>query len=100
MSSVPHNLTIFRCAASQSKHMVFQRQEKTCSADKYRQGNAMKSLHAQLKAGGSTIALVTASFFSSVAQAQNPASQSVEAVTVTGTSIRGIAPVGSNLITV
>src|SRR3954469_20881510 len=61
----------------------------------------MKSLHTQLKAGGSTIALVTASFFASAAQAQNPATENpVEAVTVTGTSIRGIAPIGSNLITV
>ncbi len=61
----------------------------------------MKSLQSQLKAGGSTLALVTASFFSSVAHAQNsPADNSVEQVTVTGTSIKGIAPVGSNLITV
>ena len=61
----------------------------------------MKDLHTQLKAGGSTIALVAASFFAAAAQAQNaPADNSVEAVTVTGTSIRGLAPVGSNLITV
>ncbi len=60
----------------------------------------MRSLHSQLKAGGSTIALVTASFFASSAQAQTPAPAPVEEVTVTGTSIRGIAPVGSNLITV
>ncbi|HZQ39532.1 MAG TPA: Plug domain-containing protein, partial [Rhizomicrobium sp.] len=62
----------------------------------------MKDLHTQLKAGGSTIALVAASFFAAAAaQAQNAsADNSVEAVTVTGTSIRGLAPVGSNLITV
>jgi iron complex outermembrane receptor protein len=62
----------------------------------------MKDLHTQLKAGGSTIALIAASFFAAAtAQAQNaPADNSVEAVTVTGTSIRGLAPVGSNLITV
>ena len=59
----------------------------------------MKSLQTQLKAGGSTVALVTASFFASVAHAQ-PAENSVEQVTVTGTSIRGLAPIGSNLITV
>ncbi|HUE63874.1 MAG TPA: TonB-dependent receptor [Rhizomicrobium sp.] len=61
----------------------------------------MKSLQSQLKAGGSTLALVTASFFSSAADAQNsPADNSVEQVTITGTSIKGLAPVGSNLITV
>jgi iron complex outermembrane receptor protein len=61
----------------------------------------MKSLQSQLKAGGSTLALVTASFFSSAAHAQNtPADNSVEQVTITGTSIKGLAPVGSNLITV
>ena len=61
----------------------------------------MKKLSNQLKAGGSTFALVTATFFSSLAHAQNtPADNSVETVVVTGTSIRGLAPVGSNLITV
>src|SRR5579885_2246078 len=82
--------------------MVLPRQEKYLRHDNdKRQGNAMKSLHAQLKAGGSTIALVTASFFASAAHGQNgPSENSVEAVTVTGTSIRGLAPVGSNLITV
>jgi iron complex outermembrane receptor protein len=61
----------------------------------------MRSLQTQLKAGGSTIALVTASFFSSAAYAQSaPSGNSVEEVTVTGTSIRGLAPVGANLITV
>ncbi|HEY1877700.1 MAG TPA: TonB-dependent receptor, partial [Rhizomicrobium sp.] len=61
----------------------------------------MKSLQSQLKAGGSTLALVTASFFSATAYAQNaPPDNSVEQVTITGTSIRGLAPVGANLITV
>jgi iron complex outermembrane receptor protein len=63
----------------------------------------MKSLHGQLKAGGSTFAIVTASFFfASLAHAQPTPSgaDAVEQVTVTGTSIKGLAPVGSNLITV
>ena len=61
----------------------------------------MKSLQSQLKAGGSTLALVTASFFSSAANAQTSTpDNSVEQVTITGTSIKGLAPVGSNLITV
>src|SRR6266702_783331 len=60
----------------------------------------MKNLHIQLKAGGSTFALVAMSFFSSAAQAQNTSAETpVESVVVTGTSIRGVAPVGSNLIT-
>ena len=60
----------------------------------------MKSLPIQLLAGGSTYALVAMSLFSA-AQAQNATPDtSVESVVVTGTSIRGIAPVGSNLITV
>jgi iron complex outermembrane receptor protein len=59
----------------------------------------MKNLPIQLMAGGSTLALVAMSVFSSAAQAQNTAPP-VESVVVTGTSIRGIAPVGSNLITV
>src|SRR5215469_157162 len=66
-------------------------------------GKPMRSLQSQLKAGGSTLALVTASFFTAVAQAQTPApapDNSVEQVTITGTSIRGLAPVGANLITV
>jgi iron complex outermembrane receptor protein len=63
----------------------------------------MRSLRSQLKAGGSTIAIVTVSFFATAeAQPAAPANSdnSVEQVVVTGTSIRGIAPVGSNLITV
>jgi iron complex outermembrane receptor protein len=51
--------------------------------------------------GGSTVALVAASaFFTVPAFAQNANSTDIETVVVTGTSIRGVAPVGSNLITV
>src|SRR5258708_2652508 len=58
----------------------------------------MEKLPIRLMAGGSKIALVA--MFSSAAQAQNtPASAPVESVVVTGTSIRGVAAVGSNLIT-
>ena len=61
----------------------------------------MKDLHTQLKAGGSTLALVAASFFA----AGRPGAERTRrelggSGTVTGTSIRGLAPVGSNLITV
>jgi iron complex outermembrane receptor protein len=60
----------------------------------------MKNLPIQLLAGGSTFALVAMSLFSSAAEAQNATPDtSVESVVVTGTSIRGVAPVGSNLIT-
>ncbi len=58
----------------------------------------MKNLPIQLMAGGSTFALVAMSLFSSAAHAQN-ATPPVESVVVTGTSIRGVAAVGSNLIT-
>jgi iron complex outermembrane receptor protein len=59
----------------------------------------------KLKLGGSTIAfLAVASFASAYGQATTdngtPAAESVENVVVTGTSIRGAAPTGSNLITV
>src|ERR1044071_2373694 len=64
------------------------------------EGKCMNRLQIQLKAGGSTIALVTASFFAPAAYAQNGPAAPVEEVTVTGTSIRGLAPIGSNLITV
>src|SRR5258708_18248023 len=61
----------------------------------------MKNLHIQLKAGGSSFAIVAMSLFSSAAQAQDASTdKSVESVTVPGTSIRGIAPVGSNRIAV
>jgi iron complex outermembrane receptor protein len=59
----------------------------------------MEKLPVRLMAGGSTFALVAMSLFSSMAQAQNATSEPVESVVVTGTSIRGVAPVGSNLIT-
>jgi iron complex outermembrane receptor protein len=59
----------------------------------------MKVLLQKLQFGSSVIALAAASAFASMpAQAQDAGG--VEAVTVTGTSIRGSAPVGSNLITV
>ena len=59
----------------------------------------MKSILQKLQFGCSIIALAAASgFFPQMAQAQD--ANAVESVTVTGTSIRGVAPVGSNLITV
>ena len=62
----------------------------------------MKGLLHTFRFGGSVFALAAASaFFALPAQAQStPDASSVESVTVTGTSIRGVAPVGSNLITV
>ena len=60
----------------------------------------MQVIRKELLVGGSRAALVAAvSFFTTAALAQ-PASAPVEEVTVTGTSIRGVAPVGSNVITV
>ncbi|HEU4550194.1 MAG TPA: TonB-dependent receptor [Rhizomicrobium sp.] len=59
----------------------------------------MTTLSQQLKLGGSTLALVAATLVPALAQpADAPAP--VEEVTVTGTSIRGVAPVGANLVTV
>src|SRR5471030_1958003 len=63
----------------------------------------MEGFRQQLLVGGSWAALVAAtSFFTSPALAQpaSPPAAAVEEVTVTGTSIRGTAPVGSNVITV
>jgi iron complex outermembrane receptor protein len=63
----------------------------------------MDGFRQQLLVGGSWAALVAAtSFFASPALAQpvSPPAAAVEEVTVTGTSIRGTAPVGSNVITV
>ncbi|HEX3753778.1 MAG TPA: TonB-dependent receptor plug domain-containing protein, partial [Rhizomicrobium sp.] len=61
----------------------------------------MRNLQFALKASGSTLALVAATYFPTAAVAQDQAADnSVEQVVVTGTSIRGAtAPVGSNLIT-
>ncbi|HEY0267154.1 MAG TPA: TonB-dependent receptor [Rhizomicrobium sp.] len=66
----------------------------------------MTNLSRRLKLGGSTLAIVAiAAIAPAVAQvpaqtaAQN-AGEGVETVTVTGTSIRGVAPVGANVITV
>jgi iron complex outermembrane receptor protein len=58
----------------------------------------MHNLLQTLKLGGSALAIAAA--FSSAAAAQQASDTSMETVTVTGTSIRGVAPVGSNVITV
>ena len=66
-------------------------------------GDQMEMFRKELLIGGSSAALVAAlSFFAAPAMAQQDASSTapVEQVTVTGTSIRGAAPVGSNVITV
>ncbi len=55
----------------------------------------MQSLLQKLMLGGSTAALVA-----TAAYAQAPSASDVEQVVVTGTSLRGVAPVGSNVITV
>jgi iron complex outermembrane recepter protein len=62
----------------------------------------MEGFRQRLLIGGSWASLVAAtSFFASPALAQPAApAAAVEEVTVTGTSIRGTAPVGSNVITV
>jgi iron complex outermembrane receptor protein len=52
----------------------------------------------RLRLGGSVFAL-SAVFVTSTALAQDQNTESVEQVTVTGTSIRGVAPPGTNLIT-
>jgi iron complex outermembrane receptor protein len=58
-------------------------------------------LPGRYKLSGSTAALAVITSLSSSAQAQAvPASAPPEEIVVTGTSIRGVAPVGSNLITV
>ncbi len=60
----------------------------------------MLNLQNHLKTSGSVIALIAAASFPSLAFAQAAAGgDQIEEVVVTGTSIRGIAPVGSNLIT-
>jgi len=54
-----------------------------------------------LKLAGSTLALCAASaFVATAAWAQATSNTPVEEVVVTGTSIRGVAPVGSNLTTI
>ncbi len=61
----------------------------------------MEVFRKELLVGGSRAALVAAaSFFATPLLAQPAAPAPVEEVTVTGTSIRGVAPVGSNVITV
>lgn len=61
----------------------------------------MNSLSRQLKLSGSTLAFIAVTAFAQ-AQAQGVRSSEapVESVTVTGTSIRGVAPIGANVITV
>ncbi len=55
----------------------------------------------KLKLAGSTLALCAiGSFVASAALAQAASNTPVEEVVVTGTSIRGVAPVGSNLTTI
>src|SRR5690349_7869485 len=59
----------------------------------------MIDLSRKLKLGGSTFALVAiAGLVPAMAQAQS--TTAVEEVTVTGTSIRGVAPIGASVITV
>ena len=58
----------------------------------------MSRLSRRLMAGGSSLALITSVAF--VAPALGQENSTIEQVTVTGTSIRGVAPIGSNLIAV
>jgi len=60
----------------------------------------MNNLSRQLKLGGSTLALTFSLFSPALAQVTTAAVGPVEEVTVTGTSIRGVTPVGANLVTV
>jgi iron complex outermembrane receptor protein len=54
-----------------------------------------------LKTGASSLAIMTALLSASAASAQSgPSAAQLDEVVVTGTSIRGVAPVGSNLISV
>jgi iron complex outermembrane receptor protein len=54
-----------------------------------------------LKSSASLAALIIAtSFFATTAGAQDQADSAVEEIVVTGSSIRGVAPVGSNLVSV
>jgi iron complex outermembrane receptor protein len=67
-----------------------------------KRGIIMEMFRKELLVGGSRAALTAAAcFFAMPAMAQQaPAAPPLEEVTVTGTSIRGAAPVGSNVITV
>ena len=61
----------------------------------------MRILSRQLKLSGSTLAFIAATaVVPALAQSARPGEAPVESVTVTGTSIRGVAPVGANVITV
>lgn len=59
----------------------------------------MNALSQKLMLGGSTFALLVGAPIMDQARAQSTGPD-IEAVTVTGTSIRGVSPVGSNVITV
>src|SRR5690242_3390000 len=80
-------------------HAFFRRLSKN-QRNKSIQGNPMNTLSKKLMLGGSSLALLIAGPLVSQALAQPAGPSEVEAVTVTGTSIRGAAPVGSNVITV
>src|ERR1700759_1362468 len=73
----------------------------SCMKPSKKTGNRkMEVFRKELLVGGSRAALVAAaSFFATPVLAQPAAPAPVEEVTVTGTSIRGAAPVGSNVIT-
>jgi iron complex outermembrane receptor protein len=60
----------------------------------------MDILSRQLKLGGSTLAMVAITTLSPALAQPAGAPDAVEQVVVTGTNIRGVVPVGSNLITV
>lgn len=60
----------------------------------------MIKLSRQLKLGGSTLALAAITAVVPAMAQPAPPAAAVEEVTVTGTSIRGVAPVGANVITV
>lgn len=62
----------------------------------------MESFRRKLRVSGSVLAIIAISHFESqTAIAQDAApTETIESVTVTGTSIRGVAPAGTNLITV
>ena len=60
----------------------------------------MNYLLHRLKLGGSVAALVAGSAFLPVCAYGQTSNEAVEQVVVTGTSIRGVAPVGSDLMTV
>jgi len=60
----------------------------------------MNNLARHLKLGGSSLAFVAITTMTSALAQGERSADPVESVTVTGTSIRGIAPIGSNLVSV